>query len=140
MKRVYICTPAVNNVRETSRARRNMHAYTKKFTGVCIKTHLIHCRRWFLCRYPQASLEEKRINALKASRRQREAKLVGAFDSDEIYDLADESALSMRQAQEKSRRRVQALCESRNIADSTMLVIEELIVELQSYLPRYTCM
>ncbi|CAM9191404.1 unnamed protein product, partial [Ectocarpus sp. 13 AM-2016] len=81
-----------------------------------------------------ACLEQERIAALVAGRRQREAKLVGEFDSDEIYYPGDEDVLSMRQAQRESRRRIKALCEGRKRADCVSLVTDDLIRELQTYL------
>lgn len=40
----------------------------------------------------------------------------------------------MGQAQRESRRRVKALCEGRELADSTSLVTDDLLRELQSFL------
>lgn len=88
-------------------------------------------------RNEQIRLEKERIAALIASRRQREAKLVGEFDSDEIYDPDDEDVLSMRQAQRESRRRIRDLCEGRKFANCTTLVTDDLIRELQTFLTRY---
>lgn len=84
----------------------------------------------------QARLEQERIAALVAGRRQREAELVGKFDSDEIYNLEDENGLAMRQAQRESRCRVRALCEGRKKADTTELITDDLIRELQTFLTR----
>lgn len=84
----------------------------------------------------QCRREKERVTALLAGRRQREATLVGDFASDEIYDLEDEEELSMRQAQRESRRRIKALCEGRKHADSTTLVTDDLIRELQTFLTR----
>lgn len=82
-------------------------------------------------------MEEERIAKLVAGRREREAKLVADFASDEIYDLDDEAGLAMQQALRESRRRVESLCEGRKLADCTELVTDELIQELQSFLPRW---
>lgn len=84
----------------------------------------------------QARLEQERVAALVAERRQREAALVGKFDSDEIYNLEDENDLAMRQAQRESRCRVRALCEGRKLADTTGLITDDLIRELQTFLTR----
>lgn len=84
----------------------------------------------------QAALEKERIGNLVAARRRREAHLVGDFISDEIYDLQDEETLSMRQALRESRCRVKALCEGRRLAESTTLVTDDLIRELQMFLTR----
>ncbi|CAM9411475.1 unnamed protein product, partial [Laminaria digitata] len=81
-----------------------------------------------------ARLEQERVAALVAERRQREAALVGKFDSDEIYNLEDENGLAMRQAQRESRCRVRALCEGRKLADTTGLITDDLIRELQTFL------
>lgn len=84
----------------------------------------------------QLRREKERITALILGRRQREAKLVGEFDSDEIYDPDDEGALSMREAQQESRRRIRALCVGRKLADCTGLLIDDLIHELQKFMTR----
>lgn len=84
----------------------------------------------------QVRLEQERVAALVAGRRQREAALVGKFDSDEIYNLEDENGLAMRQAQRESRCRVLALCEGRKLADTTALITDDLIRELQTFLTR----
>lgn len=84
----------------------------------------------------QVRLEQERVAALVAGRRQREATLVGKFDSDEIYNLEDENGLAMRQAQWESRCRVRALCEGRKQADTTELITDDLIRELQTFLTR----
>eukprot|EP00752_Nemacystus_decipiens_P007665 g6853.t1 len=80
--------------------------------------------------------EKERLAALVVGRRQREAKLVGEFDSDEIYDPDDEGVLSMREAQQESRRRIRALCVGRKLADCTNLLIDDLIRELQTFMTR----
>lgn len=85
----------------------------------------------------QIRREQERIAALIAGRQQREAKLVGEFDSDEIYDPEDEQVLSMRQAQQESRRRIRDLCEGRKFANCTTLVTDDLIRELETFLTRY---
>lgn len=82
-------------------------------------------------------MEEERIAVLIAGRRQREAKLVADFTSDEIYDLEDESGLAMQQALKESRRRVEWLCEGRKVAGCTELVTDDILAELQSFLTRY---
>lgn len=84
----------------------------------------------------QVRLEQERVAALVAGRRQREATLVGRFDSDEIYNLEDENGLAMRQAQRESRCRVKALCEGRKLADTIDLITDDLIRELQTFLTR----
>lgn len=61
---------------------------------------------------------------------------MGEFDSDEIYDPDDEGVLSMRQAQQESRRRIRALCVGRQLADCTALLIDDLIRELQTFMTR----
>lgn len=61
---------------------------------------------------------------------------MGDFESDEIYDLEDEGGLSMRQAQRESRRRIEALCKGRKLADSVELVSDDLLRELQMFLTR----
>ena len=90
-----------------------------------------------LCHDPlQVRLEQERVAALVAGRRQREATLVGKFDSDEIYNLEDENGLAMRQARRESRCRVRALCEGRKLADTIDLITDDLIRELQTFLTR----
>lgn len=84
----------------------------------------------------QVRIEQERVAALVAGRRQREAALVGKFDSDEIYNLEDEHGLAMQQAQRESRCRVLALCEGRKLADTTALITDDLIRELQTFLTR----
>lgn len=61
---------------------------------------------------------------------------MGEFDSDEIYDPDDEGVLSMREAQQESRRRIRALCIGRKLADCTTLLIDDLIRELQTFMTR----
>lgn len=84
----------------------------------------------------QLRREKERIAALIVGRRQREAKLVGEFDSDEIYDPDDEGVLSMMEAQQESRRRIKALCVGRKLADCTTLLIDDLVRELQTFMTR----
>lgn len=81
-------------------------------------------------------MEEERISALIAGRREREATLVADFSSDDIYDFDNEERLAMQQALQDSRRRVLSLCEGRKLADCTELVTDDIIQELQSFLTR----
>ena len=85
----------------------------------------------------QAILEKERIEHLIAGRRQREAKLVGDFASDTIYDLEVEERLSMHQAQRESRGRIEELCKRKKLYASAELITNDLIQELQTYLARY---
>lgn len=118
--------------------------YKKVHAAVYIHSLVhIHGASPYLNRFSRVELltgqlrrEKERIASLIVGRRQREAKLVGELDSDEIYDPDDEGVLSMREAQRESRRRIRALCMGRKLADCTTLLIDDLIRELMTIMTR----